>query len=53
MKTREYECYGKTKEGKKRKYKWENTNKLLGVEGFNGVKTGITDAAGPCLTASY
>jgi D-alanyl-D-alanine carboxypeptidase len=27
---------------------WENTNKLLGT-GFCGVKTGITDNAGPCL----
>lgn len=27
---------------------WENTNKLLG-NSFCGVKTGITDAAGPCL----
>lgn len=28
---------------------WENTNKLLG-NSFCGVKTGITDAAGPCLS---
>ena len=27
---------------------WENTNKLLG-NGFSGVKTGVTDNAGPCL----
>lgn len=36
-----------------RSYRWENTNKLLGTSYFNGVKTGITDAAGPCLAASY
>jgi D-alanyl-D-alanine carboxypeptidase len=31
---------------------WENTNKLLEV-GFEGIKTGITDTAGPCLSACY
>jgi D-alanyl-D-alanine carboxypeptidase (penicillin-binding protein 5/6) len=31
---------------------WENTNKLL-EEGFDGVKTGITPNAGPCLASSY
>lgn len=31
---------------------WKNTNKLLSV-GFYGVKTGITDKAGPCLSAAY
>ena len=31
---------------------WENTNKLLD-DGWNGVKTGVTTAAGPCLSASY
>ena len=30
----------------------ENTNKLL-EDGFDGIKTGITDTAGPCLAASY
>jgi D-alanyl-D-alanine carboxypeptidase (penicillin-binding protein 5/6) len=51
--TKTYECYASTKDGNKRKYQWDNTNKLLGVDGFNGVKTGVTDAAGPCLAASY
>jgi len=32
-------------------YKWENTNVLL-KEGFDGIKTGITPTAGPCLAAS-
>lgn len=32
---------------------WENTNFLLHTPGFNGLKTGITEAAGPCLAASY
>ena len=26
---------------------------MLNVPGYNGLKTGITDAAGPCLSASY
>jgi D-alanyl-D-alanine carboxypeptidase len=32
---------------------WENTNKLLTIEGFIGVKTGITPSAGPCLTSYF
>jgi len=32
---------------------WENTNFLLQYAGYNGLKTGITEAAGPCLSASY
>ena len=32
---------------------WENTNKLLEKNHWNGLKTGITLAAGPCLSASY
>jgi len=30
---------------------WENTNKLLS-KGYDGIKTGITTNAGPCLSAS-
>ena len=26
---------------------------MLEVNGFNGAKTGITEAAGPCLAATY
>lgn len=37
----------------KRHFKWHNTNFLLGRKGYNGIKTGITEAAGPCLSASY
>ena len=32
-------------------YNWENTNALL-KEGYDGIKTGITPSAGPCLAAS-
>jgi D-alanyl-D-alanine carboxypeptidase len=35
-------------DGSVREEVWENTNKLLG-KGFDGVKTGITSNAGPCL----
>lgn len=30
---------------------WENTNKML-QQGYNGIKTGVTDSAGPCLATS-
>ena len=33
-------------------FTWTNTNKLLG-KGFNGLKTGVTSMAGPCLSASF
>ncbi len=37
--------------GYKRNLKWENTNRLLGIEGYMGLKTGTTDAAGACLVS--
>jgi D-alanyl-D-alanine carboxypeptidase (penicillin-binding protein 5/6) len=30
---------------------WTNTNKLLDTEGYAGMKTGTTDAAGACLVS--
>jgi len=36
-----------------REITWENTNKMLNFDNFTGGKTGITDAAGPCLAVSY
>ena len=30
---------------------WKNTNKLLEITGYSGVKTGTTDAAGACLVS--
>jgi D-alanyl-D-alanine carboxypeptidase len=33
-------------------YAWKNTNRLLD-RGFIGIKTGITDSAGPCLASAY
>jgi len=31
---------------------WNNTNKLLDIEGYDGIKTGTTNAAGSCLVGS-
>src|SRR5581483_3444446 len=39
-------------DGAKRPATWDNTNRLLGIEGYDGVKTGSTTAAGSCLVAS-
>jgi D-alanyl-D-alanine carboxypeptidase (penicillin-binding protein 5/6) len=38
--------------GERRNVVWSNTNRLLGTEGYDGVKTGTTQAAGNCLVAS-
>ena len=39
-------------DGSSRNVIWSNTNRLLGTEGYDGVKTGTTTAAGNCLVAS-
>ncbi len=39
-------------EGQRRNVVWSNTNRLLRIEGYDGVKTGTTSAAGACLVAS-
>lgn len=36
----------------RRTVEWNNTNKLLDIEGYDGIKTGTTNAAGSCLVAS-
>lgn len=38
--------------GYKRNVVWENTNRLLSIDGYQGVKTGTTSAAGACLVSS-
>lgn len=49
---RSHECVIKNSRlNTNRKEIWFNTNKLL-EKGFLGVKTGVTDTAGPCLVAS-
>ena len=33
-------------------YVWENTHKMLGQRGVLGIKTGVTQSAGPCLSTA-
>lgn len=42
----------KNSNGNKRTYKWYNTHLMLGQRGINGIKTGVTPSAGPCLCTS-
>lgn len=37
--------------GYERNVFWKNTNRLLGIEGYDGVKTGTTTPAGACLVS--
>jgi D-alanyl-D-alanine carboxypeptidase (penicillin-binding protein 5/6) len=50
--TRRYEAEAAEKEGGIRKLTWKTTNRLLAVEGYSGVKTGYTRAAGSCLVSA-
>ncbi|MEW6305466.1 MAG: serine hydrolase [Verrucomicrobiota bacterium] len=50
--TRRYECQVKTPDGSARAAVWQNTNQLLGIEGYDGIKTGTTTQAGNCLVSS-
>lgn len=50
--TREYETTVKTPSGETRPVAWKNTNQLLGITGYDGIKTGTTDLAGACLVSS-
>jgi serine-type D-Ala-D-Ala carboxypeptidase (penicillin-binding protein 5/6) len=38
-------------DGYQRNLLWKNTNHLLDIEGYDGVKTGTTNAAGACLVS--
>jgi D-alanyl-D-alanine carboxypeptidase (penicillin-binding protein 5/6) len=38
--------------GQQRNLVWKNTNELLEVAGYTGVKTGTTRPAGACLVSS-
>jgi D-alanyl-D-alanine carboxypeptidase (penicillin-binding protein 5/6) len=38
--------------GYKRNIVWRNTNQLLRTEGYDGIKTGTTGAAGSCLVST-
>ncbi len=38
-------------DGAARQVTWRNTNRLLNIEGYDGVKTGTTGSAGACLVS--
>jgi D-alanyl-D-alanine carboxypeptidase (penicillin-binding protein 5/6) len=50
--TRRHECEIIKPDGGTRQAAWANTNRLLDIEGYEGVKTGTTTPAGNCLVAS-
>lgn len=50
--TRQFACVVESQQGYRRNVTWRNTNQLLDIEGYDGVKTGTTTAAGACLVAS-
>jgi serine-type D-Ala-D-Ala carboxypeptidase (penicillin-binding protein 5/6) len=52
VQTRTHRCTVMDTRGEKRSMTWTNTNRLLGIQGYDGVKTGTTGAAGSCLVAS-
>ncbi|MBC8289193.1 MAG: D-alanyl-D-alanine carboxypeptidase [Planctomycetes bacterium] len=49
--TRIYGCQVTGPGGYVRNVSWKNTNRLLGITGFGGVKTGTTSRAGACLVS--
>ncbi len=49
--TVQHGCTVEGQEGYKRNLVWRNTNRLLRTEGYSGVKTGTTGAAGSCLVS--
>ena len=51
VKTREYTGTITNADGTQRQVTWSNTNQLLKIEGFDGVKTGTTNQAGSCLVS--
>jgi D-alanyl-D-alanine carboxypeptidase (penicillin-binding protein 5/6) len=52
VQTRRHQYEVASADGQTRSVVWQNTNKLLDIEGYDGVKTGTTAAAGNCLVAS-
>ncbi len=52
VRKKQYACKARNAEGEEKEFVWDNTNKLLGKNGCNGIKTGITETAGPCLVTS-
>jgi D-alanyl-D-alanine carboxypeptidase (penicillin-binding protein 5/6) len=52
VQTRQHRCTLSRDDGTTREVTWKNTNQLLDIDGYDGVKTGTTSAAGACLIAS-
>jgi serine-type D-Ala-D-Ala carboxypeptidase (penicillin-binding protein 5/6) len=50
--SRTHDSIVESEAGYSRIIQWRNTNRLLEIEGFDGIKTGTTDAAGACLVSS-
>jgi D-alanyl-D-alanine carboxypeptidase len=50
---KEYKCSTTAQDGKSLSRSWNNTNKLLGSYGYDGIKTGITPTAGGCLASRF
>lgn len=51
VQTRQHAVKVQNPSGSSRNVVWKNTNKLLEIAGYTGVKTGTTDAAGSCLVS--
>lgn len=51
VQTRRYTCLARGQEGYTRRLVWNNSNQLLDRQGYFGMKTGTTDAAGACLVS--
>lgn len=49
---RQHGCRLLGPEGYQRNIIWKNTNELLEIEGYQGLKTGTTSAAGSCLISA-
>jgi D-alanyl-D-alanine carboxypeptidase (penicillin-binding protein 5/6) len=52
VQTRRHETQITNAKNERRMVTWDNTNKLLDIEGYDGIKTGTTMAAGSCLVGS-
>lgn len=50
--SRLHEARATARDGSQRPVVWKTTNRLLGIAGYTGVKTGYTRAAGSCLVST-
>ncbi|HTI49630.1 MAG TPA: D-alanyl-D-alanine carboxypeptidase family protein, partial [Planctomycetaceae bacterium] len=50
--TRQHNVEVVGRDGKRRTLTWKNTNRLLAIAGYSGVKTGYTRSAGSCLVST-